>query len=198
MSCGIGHSWDQGQQSPAMPCWPYRVPSPHRKVGPTMSKSLFRSSRIAAVGISMLLLGGATPAMASAASAGGTVASQVEAHARVVHGSRGVTPQSATGCNGVVCIAVCNNSSCTGSGRYVYKVYSDAGPTAFTCAVARFQVNGVVEVDSNVVCGGPYPNTLFEATWYPERDFNNNTQICVYWLSSNNATPGRPCETVYG
>jgi len=163
-----------------------------------MIKSLFRSSLIAAVGISMLLLGGATPAMASTASAGGTVASHVEAHARVVHGSRGATPNSASGCNGVVCIGVCNNSSCTGNGRYIYEVNAYAEPTAYTCASARVQVNGVVKASSTVVCGGPYPNTYFYATWYPRRDFNNNTQICVYWLSINNSTPGRPCETVYG
>jgi len=29
VSCGIGHSRDQRQQSPPMPCRPYRVP-PHR------------------------------------------------------------------------------------------------------------------------------------------------------------------------
>lgn len=101
------------------------------------------------------------------------------------------TPQSASGCNNVVCIYV------NGSGLHVNYVDSYAEPTAYTCASARFQVNGVVRASTNVVCGGPYPNQTFYATWNTNSDFANGTQLCVYWLSSNNATPGHPCETVH-
>lgn len=162
-----------------------------------------RLLRLAIVAISFVAVGviglGAQPASAGVSAAGTGTASQIApstshtAHARVVK-INGVRPNSASGCNQQVCIWVCNNSSCTGSGLYIDHVYSEAYPTAYGCAAARFQVNGVVWATSNTVCGGT--NTVFQAWWYPKQSFANQTQLCVYWFGSP-YVPGRPCETVH-
>lgn len=95
-----------------------------------------------------------------------------------------VTPNSASGCSGRVCIYV------FGSGLHVDDWDTSATNSSYLCTYAGYWVAGVLTGTSNVVCGD---SGQFWAYWTPARYYINGTQLCNTWLSLS----GKPCETVH-
>jgi hypothetical protein len=113
--------------------------------------------------------------------------------------SRTVMPESASGCNQFVCISVCNNSSCTGSGLYIDHVIGTGVSTSRRgCVVGQMLVRGSVREQTNVFCWVNPPNTLeYLYSYYPVGyNINNGSQVCVKYKGIG-APKGEPCETVH-
>jgi hypothetical protein len=108
-------------------------------------------------------------------------------------------PASSHGCNGTVCIAVCNNASCTGSGTFIHHVSSTGITKALTgCAFGELLVRGQVRETSNVTCWDNKPGTLEELFDYFPVGYhiNSGSQVCVQY-KGRGAPSGKPCETVH-
>jgi hypothetical protein len=108
-------------------------------------------------------------------------------------------PQSASGCNQSVCIAVCNNSSCTGSGLYIDHVISTGVSTARAgSVVGQMLVRGSVRETTNRVRWiNPSGSKVYLYAYYPVHyDINNGSKVCVRWVGLG-APAGLPCETVH-
>lgn len=92
---------------------------------------------------------------------------------------------SASGCNGSVCITV------NGSGLHVNYVESSAKyPKTFT-TYAQFYLNGRAWLDSFKI-SGKAGDTYSTGNITIDENFANGTQICVSWPGIS----GRPCETI--
>jgi hypothetical protein len=100
----------------------------------------------------------------------------------------GVTTQSASGCDwtsglGSVCIYV------VGTGLWVSDWDTSAAISLYRCAYAIYWVNAVVTGTSNTVCGS---FTTFWAYYNPNRNYSNNTTLCVRW----SGVAGLPCVKI--
>jgi hypothetical protein len=107
-----------------------------------------------------------------------------------------VAPDSATGCNGAVCIYV------DGVGLHINYVETYTTPTKHTCAIAAVTANDETVAFSNPECAEA--GDLLLGIWNSNRDLTNGTRLCVEFvetISSWNdlipALPGKPCETVH-
>jgi hypothetical protein len=96
-----------------------------------------------------------------------------------------VLPDSASGCNQLVCIAL------LGSGLTVTEWSSSATFTIETPAFAIYYKNGVVIATSVIVVA--YPGETLGDQMIGSHTFPNNTQLCNGW----GGTVGHPWETVH-
>ena len=108
-------------------------------------------------------------------------------------------PDSASGCNQSVCIWVCNNSSCTGSGLYIDHVIGTGVSTSRNgCVVGQMLVRGSVREQTNQACWLNPPGTdeYLYAYYHVGYKINNGSQVCVRFKGLG-APKGLPCETVH-
>jgi hypothetical protein len=113
--------------------------------------------------------------------------------------SRTAIPYSAHGCNQSVCIWVCNNSSCTGSGLYIDHVIGTGVSTSRNgCVVGQMLVRGSVRLQTNQVCwlNPPGHDEYLYAYYHVGYNINNGSQVCVRFKGLG-APKGEPCETVH-
>jgi len=130
-----------------------------------------------------LLLGGAAVPLvalgsllaAAPSAAGGTQVAQVAV----------ISPLSASGCNGNVCIDV------QGSGSTVNDWNTTAWATTYVCTQAQYWANYVLEHQGSSQCvhAGTELVSDWKNTWWP-----NGTVLCNTWPG----IPGEPCETIEG
>ena len=94
------------------------------------------------------------------------------------------TVDSASGCNGSVCIFL------TGTGLYVSDWTTRAYPTSYVCSSPRFWRNGVLVATGSTACGGAGSEFVahYGSGWFSDGDV-----LCSTWTN----LPGRPCETVH-
>ena len=117
------------------------------------------------------------------------------AAAMLAHG----IPKSATGCSGTVCIAVCNNATCTGHGLYVLYVAASGTTTKQTgCAFGKMLVRGKVREVSNPTCWDNPPGSVESLFDYFPVGYriDDGSQVCVQY-SGKGGPSGKPCETVH-
>jgi hypothetical protein len=103
-----------------------------------------------------------------------------------------VIPESSSGCNQDVCISVCNNINCTGSGLYVTYVGGTGYPPigdSTNPTVAKVWVRGVVRDTSS---GLPL-STRVVIVFPFGYNVDNGSQICMTFTG----IPGKACETVH-
>ena len=97
----------------------------------------------------------------------------------------GMTPNSASGCNGNVCIQL------YGSGLTVDNWNSQANLPVTMCSYAVYWARGAIFKTSGQTCGTGGSQLLAfsgNATTWP-----NQTQLCSSWVN----IAGKPCETVH-
>ncbi len=94
------------------------------------------------------------------------------------------TVDSASGCNGSVCIFL------TGAGLYVSEWTTRAYPTSYVCSSPRFWRNGVLVATGSTACGGSGSEFVahYGSGWFSDGDV-----LCNTWTN----LPGKPCETVH-
>ena len=103
-----------------------------------------------------------------------------------------VVPASSSGCSQDVCISVCNNISCTGSGLFVTYVGGTGYPPigdSTNPTVAKVWVRGVVRYTSS---GLPL-HTRVVIVFPFGYNVDNGSQICMTFTG----IPGEACETVH-
>lgn len=152
-----------------------------------------RHIRLTLALVSMLAVLGILAAVAPPANAGAMVRTQQADNAAHVVRLKGASfgPDSASGCNGDICIYVCNNISCTGSGNYITYVEGEAHPPlgdTTNPTTAKVWVRGVVRY---TLSGLSLASTVY--AYFPfDYNVDVGSQICVTFTG----IPGKPCETV--
>lgn len=102
-------------------------------------------------------------------------------------------PNSATGCNGSVCIHV------QGTGLFVnYVTASGVTKSQSGCSFGEFLVRGSVREVTNPVCWNNQPGSLESLFAYFPVGYNINdgSQVCVKF-SGKGSPSGEPCETIH-
>ena len=117
---------------------------------------------------------------------GPVAASSPPIHVNVTSQAPGsVHPDSASGCNQSICIAV------TGSGLNVSDWTTTAVLPRTMCSTADFLVNGSVWATGY---GCASSGDQLKADWSDPGNFANGTVLCNTW----SGIAGKPCETVEG
>jgi NADH:ubiquinone oxidoreductase subunit E len=98
--------------------------------------------------------------------------------------------------NGNVVLTICNNSSCTGSGTYIYYIDVLGQSNALTgCATAEYTYNGNTYSGEEQCWDNASGSEIIQSWWYSQTNFIKGLQVCGKFVGTN-APTGEPCAII--